>query len=93
MPTASDLKDERIEFRVSNEMKTLIQQAASLQGVSTSDFLAATAYREAKKTIEEHEVMRLTRKESERFVELLLDTSPPNENLRKLMKGTESSVH
>lgn len=91
MPTVNEIKDERIEFRVLSEMKTLIQQAASLQGVSTSDFLAATAYREAKKTVEEHEVMRLTREESERFVELLLDTSPPNENLRRLMKG--QSVH
>jgi uncharacterized protein (DUF1778 family) len=56
MPTANEIKNERIEFRVSSEMKALIQQAASIQGVSTSDFLAATAYREAKKTIEEHEI-------------------------------------
>jgi uncharacterized protein (DUF1778 family) len=93
MPTTNETKDERIEFRVSSEMKTLIQQAASLQGVSTSDFLALTAYREAKKTVEEHEVIRLTREESERFVELLLSPTPPNETLRKLMKGDESSVH
>jgi uncharacterized protein (DUF1778 family) len=93
MPIVNETKDERIEFRVSSEMKTLIQQAASLQGVSTSDFLAITAYREAKKTVEEHEVIRLTREESERFVELLLSPTPPNEALRKLMKGDESSVH
>ncbi len=93
MPTANDIKDERIEFRVSSEMKTLIQQAAHLQGVSTSDFLAATAYREAKKTLSEHEVIQLSREESERFVELLLSPSPSNKNLRKLMKGDESSVH
>jgi uncharacterized protein (DUF1778 family) len=89
MPTVNDLKDERIEFRVSSEMKTLIQQAASLQGVSTSDFLAATAYREAKKTIDEHEVIRLSREESERFVDLLLNPPAPNEALRNLMKGSK----
>jgi uncharacterized protein (DUF1778 family) len=93
MPTAKDIKDERIEFRVSSEMKTLIQQAASLQGISTSDFVAATAYREARKAIEDHEVIRLTREESERFVELLLSPTPPNERLRNLMKGDESPVH
>jgi uncharacterized protein (DUF1778 family) len=93
MPTSNETKDERIEFRVSSEMKTLIQQAASLQGVSTSDFLALTAYREAKKIVEEHEVIRLTREESERFVALLLSPAPPNEALRELMKGDESSVH
>ena len=93
MPIANEVKDERIEFRVSSEMKALIQQAASIQGISTSDFLAAMAYREAKKTIEEHEIIRLTREESQRFVELLLNPPQPNEALKKLMKGEESSVH
>lgn len=87
MPAINETKDERIEFRVSSEMKTLIQQAASLQGISTSDFLAATAYREAKKTVEEHDIIRLTREESERFVDLLLNPPAPNAKLKKLMKS------
>ena len=87
MPAMNEVKDERIEFRVSSEMKTLIQQAASLQGISTSDFLAATAYREAKKTVEEHDIIRLTREESERFVDLLLNPPAPNARLKNLMKG------
>jgi uncharacterized protein (DUF1778 family) len=89
MPATNETKDERIEFRVSSEMKTLIQQAASLQGLSTSDFLAATAYREAKRTVEEHDIIRLTKEESERFVDLLLNPPAPNTKLKKLMKGAE----
>lgn len=87
MPAINETKDERIEFRVSSEMKTLIQQAASLQGLSTSDFLAMTAYREAKKTVEEQDIIRLTREESERFVDLLLNPPAPNARLNKLMKS------
>jgi uncharacterized protein (DUF1778 family) len=86
MPGMNEPKDERIEFRVSSEMKTLIQQAASLQGLSTSDFLAVTAYREAKRTVEEQDIIRLTKEESERFVDLLLNPSAPNARLKKLMK-------
>jgi uncharacterized protein (DUF1778 family) len=81
-------KQERLGFRVSREMKVLVECAASLQGVSVSDFVISTAYREAKRTIQEHELLRLNRQESEQFARLLLEPPTPNVALRKLMEDT-----
>ena len=88
MPSATKkTKDTRLEFRVPSSLKTLIENAASLQGVSVSDFLAATAHREALETVQNHEMIRLNREESVRFVDTLLKPPAPNEALRNLMKG------
>lgn len=89
-----ETKNARLEFRVPGDLKKLIEDAASLQGVSVSDFLAATAHREAMKTIQERETIRLNREESTRFVETLLNPPEPNKALRSLMKGkSEALVH
>ena len=84
--STKETKDARLEFRVPGELKALIEDAARLQGVSVSDFLAATAHQEALKTVQEHETVRLTREESVRFVETLLNPPAPNEALSNLMR-------
>ncbi len=85
-------KDARLEFRVPREQKALIEDAAKLQGVSVSDFLATIAHREAVKTIQEREAIRLNREESVQFVETLLNPPAPNEALRKLMQGDNTTL-
>ena len=87
-----ETKNARLEFRVPGDLKKLIEDAASLQGVSVSDFLAASAHREAMKTIQEHEMIRLNREESARFVDTLLNPPAPNEALRELMKGKNKAL-
>jgi len=79
-------KDARIEFRIPSSQKELIEDAASLQGVSVSDFIAASAHREAVKVVQESAVIKLNREESTRFVEALLTPPEPNEALRALMR-------
>ena len=80
------VKDTRLEFRAPSSLKALIEEAASLQGVSVSDFLAATAHREAVRTVQARESIKLNREESLLFVETLLNPPAPNEALRNLMK-------
>ena len=86
MATSSDLKSERLEFRTTEDVKAMIQQAAQLQGMSVSDFIASVAYKEATKAVQDHEVIRLNKAETARFVESFLNPPAPNEALRKLMQ-------
>jgi len=79
-------KNTRLEFRVPGRQKELIEDAAQLQGVSVSDFLASVAHREAVKVIQESAAIQLSREESTRFVEVLLSPPTPNAVLRKLMQ-------
>lgn len=90
MATAHDqTKDARLEFRVPSDLKALIEDAASLQGVTVSDFLAATAYREATRTLQERAAIKLNREETTRFVEAMLNPPEPTEALRNLMRRTD----
>lgn len=80
-------KNARLEFRVPGCQKELIEDAANLQGVSVSDFLAGVAHREAVKVLQESAAFQLSREESVRFVEALLSPPPPTAALQKLMQA------
>jgi uncharacterized protein (DUF1778 family) len=56
-----DKKEKRIDARLTVEAKKLIDQAAALQGRSTSDFMVQAALKEASQVIEQPRVIRLTR--------------------------------
>ena len=79
-------KNARLEFRVADQQKALIEEAAQLQGVSVSDFLAGAAHREAVKVIQDSAAIQLSREESARFVQALLSPPAPNAALQKLMQ-------
>lgn len=89
MATLSKSKNARLEFRVPSELKTLIEDAAHIQGVSVSDFLAATAYREATQTLQNHKTIELNQSQTARFVDLLLNAPEPNDALRNLMHNAD----
>jgi uncharacterized protein (DUF1778 family) len=76
-------KADRIEARLSREAKIIIERAASLEGVSASDFVVSHAQQAARQVISEHERWRLDRTQSEAFVHALLNPPEPNEALRR----------
>jgi uncharacterized protein (DUF1778 family) len=80
-------KKERLGFRATREVKELVEQAANLQGVTVSDFLIATACKEATQIINENEVIRLNRQASVQLVEMLMNPAAPNASLRALMSS------
>jgi uncharacterized protein (DUF1778 family) len=79
-------KTERLEARINPKMKALIQKAADLEGRKLSEFIINSSQREAKKIIREHEVLSLSKCESERFVNALLTPPKPNKALTKAAK-------
>jgi uncharacterized protein (DUF1778 family) len=76
-------RSERLEARVSPETKALCQKAAELQGSTLTDFLVSSAVEAAKRTMRDHEFVKLTRRDRIAFVEALLDAPAPNSRLRQ----------
>ena len=65
----------RLEARIAPEALRIVRRAAELQGRSVSDFVVAAAQEVAHRTIDEAHLIRLSAKDQQRFVELLL--KPP----------------
>jgi len=57
--TATDIKQERINLRLRNEAKMLLERAASFEGKSVSAFILGSALARAESTIQTHETMHL----------------------------------
>ena len=80
---ATGTRTERLEARVTPELKALLVRAAELQGSSLSDFMTKHLREAANCTIREHGRLVLDAKEREVFITALLNPPAPNENLRK----------
>ena len=72
----------RLEARVDPELKELFQRAADLQGLTLSDFLISSLRDSALRTLHEHEVLRLSRRDSMAFAAALLSPPAPNAKLK-----------
>lgn len=67
-----EMKTARLEARLPEAVHALLRQAASLQGRSLSDFVVNSAREAAERAIAEHEVIRLSLADQERFAAQLL---------------------
>ena len=72
----------RLEARVTPETKSLLQQAADLEGRTLTDFVIASVQAEAYRVIERHQTLKLSREDSEAFVNALLNPPQPNHALK-----------
>jgi uncharacterized protein (DUF1778 family) len=75
-------KTERLEARLSKEQKELFQRAADILGLTLTDFVIISLQSAAKQAIQEHEIMTLSRRDQEVFVEALLNPPAPSTKLR-----------
>jgi len=73
MPTAASVA--RREARISTDLHSMLKRAAELQGRTMTDFVVSAAQEAAQRTIEQAEVIRLSRADQECFAQALL--SPP----------------
>ena len=81
-------KQERFEFRVTDEIKELFEQAASISGISVSAFVKMAGRKVAEEIIESERTLRLTTQSYAKMIELL--TNPPEFNAR-MTAAIESS--
>ena len=83
MPAEASAKDDRLEARITASQKEILQRAAELEGRSLTDFVVSSAQAVAKQVIQEHEILRLTARDREIFVNALLNPLAPNTKLRR----------
>ena len=82
--TTYESKTARFEARITEEQKALFLQAAALGGHHTlSDFIITSAQERAKALVQEYEILQLSRKDRDVFVDALLNPPAPNETLRQ----------
>jgi uncharacterized protein (DUF1778 family) len=67
---------------VTAERNTLIEHAAALQGRTVTNFVLNGVQDAAPRAIEEHQQLELSVRDSEAFVDALLDPQPVNDRLR-----------
>jgi uncharacterized protein (DUF1778 family) len=82
----------RLETRITEEQKALIERAAAYEGRTVSDFVVSTVASAAEAIVHEHEIIRLNRAQSVAFVEALLSPPAPNAALRKAARRHDRLV-
>ena len=78
MAQANTVRSERINLRLSETAKRRIEQAASVEGKTVSNFIVSSALENAEKTVRRHEIIALAREDSMRFFDCAL-RSPATE--------------
>ena len=80
-----DLKDARIEFKTSKDIKALLQGAANALGMDLSSFLVSTATQRAKDVMLEEKMLTLSKQEWKNFEKVLSNPKPASKELKELM--------
>lgn len=83
---------ERLEARVPAPIKALIGRAASLAGVTLTDFVIATLQRSAAEVVREHEVLNLSVRDSAAFAKTMLAAPRPNRKLTRAFAHHRQNV-
>ena len=83
---------ERLEARVPAPIKDLIGRAASLKGVTLTDFVIATLHKIAAEVVREHEVLNLSVKDSAAFAKAMLAPPKPNRKLTLAIANHRKNV-
>lgn len=76
----------RLEARIPTHVYEQMQRAAKLRGMTLTSYLIATAGEDARRTVEEADIMRLAREDQIRFAEALVNPPQPGEQLKRAAK-------
>jgi uncharacterized protein (DUF1778 family) len=79
----------RITARVSDNVRTTLEQAAELLGATVNQFVVQTAYQEAQRLIERESVIRLSQADARKILSLLEDPTAPNKRLKEAVKASK----
>jgi uncharacterized protein (DUF1778 family) len=73
---------ERLEARITTDEKDLLKEAATLRGISLTDFVVGSAHEAAIRTLQERHIIEIGRRDQRTFVEAVLNPEPPHRRLR-----------
>ena len=80
------VRGERLETRVTADQKSLIEHAAALQGRTVTDFVLTSVQEAARRAIEEHQRLDLSVRDSQAFVDALINPRPVSDRLRETVR-------
>jgi len=83
----STAKNDRIDFRVSSNTKTLLARAAELSGLKMSQFVIEAATERAQEVVTQHDQIELDDQARDAFLQALLAPPAPNAALRRAAKN------
>lgn len=84
---AAAIKEKRIEFRVSEEAKEIIEQAAFLSNLSLSSYILSVVLKQAKLDLKRNEVIVLNNKDRDSLLKNMNNPPKPNKELKKLFNN------
>jgi uncharacterized protein (DUF1778 family) len=82
----------RFEARITADLHATLKWAAQLQGRSMTDFAVTALQKSAQEAIEQHEVLRLNRADSEAFAAALINPPQPNAALLRAQAAHQRLV-
>ncbi len=85
--SAFSLRDARLDFKTTDSTKTLLSQAAALDGVDLTSFVLGPAVEKARRVISEHASIALAKQGQMALAQLLLSPkAAPTESMKRLME-------
>ena len=92
MSTPGSTRTARVEARIAPDALAVVRRAAELQGRSVSDFLVAAALKDAQRTIEDAQIIRMSVADQERFAEMLLNPPPLAPAMKRALKARKRLI-
>ena len=80
------VKDSRVDFRVSDVQKSLLERAAEIKHLSLSSYILSSSIKQAEQDIAENEMLILSNRDRDLVMSALENPSEPNEALRGMFK-------
>lgn len=91
MKTVSQTENARMDFRVKQDQKSLIERAASVEGRTVTDFAIAALIKAAHETIERSTLTTLSTRDASAFLRMLDSDAAPNAALKAAAQRYKTS--
>lgn len=92
MASTETTRTARVEARIAPDALAVVRRAAELQGRSVSDFFVAAALKDAQRTIEDAQIIRLSVDDQRRFADLLLNPPPLAPAMKRAIKARQRLI-
>ena len=92
MASTETARTARVEARIAPDALAVVRRAAELQGRSVSDFFVAAALKDAQRTIEDAQIIRLSVDDQRRFADLLLNPPPLAPAMKRAIKARQRLI-
>ena len=80
------VKDSRVDFRVSDVQKSLLERAAEIKHLSLSSYILSSLIKQAEQDIAENEMLILSNRDRDLVMSVLENPPEPNEALKGMFK-------